>query len=93
MRDKQENADNLSRKTEFYERLEQKQANQAEINEGFLFLENETFEALSLTRCLDKTGHPSPGHPELPMEKAAEVKILSKRNPMHSDLLPRLILV
>ena len=33
MRDKHQNADSLSKKTEFYERLEQKQANQAEINE------------------------------------------------------------
>ena len=31
MRDKHQNADNRSKKTEFYERLEQKQANQAEI--------------------------------------------------------------
>ena len=31
MRDKHQNADSLSKKTEFYERLEQKQANQAEI--------------------------------------------------------------
>ena len=31
MRNKNQNADSLSRKTEFYERLEQKQANQAEI--------------------------------------------------------------
>ena len=30
MRDKHQNADSLSKKTEFYERLEQKQANQAE---------------------------------------------------------------
>ena len=34
MQDKQQNADSLSKKTEFYERLEQKQANQAEIKEG-----------------------------------------------------------
>ena len=38
MRDKPQNADNLSKKTEFYERLEQKQANQAEIKEGFSFM-------------------------------------------------------
>ena len=38
MRDKHQNADSLSRKTEFYERLEQKKANQAEIKEGFSFL-------------------------------------------------------
>ena len=37
MRDKHQNADNLSKKTEFYERLEQKQASQAEIKEGFSF--------------------------------------------------------
>ena len=42
MRDKHQNADSLSKKTEFYERLEQKQANQAEIKEGFLFLDKET---------------------------------------------------
>ena len=39
MRDKHQNADSLSKKTEFYERLEQKQANQAEIKEGFSFLD------------------------------------------------------
>ena len=36
MRDKHHNADNLSKKTEFYERLEQKQANQAETMERVL---------------------------------------------------------
>ena len=36
MRDKHQNADSLSKKTEFYERLEQKQANQAEVKEGIL---------------------------------------------------------
>ena len=77
MRDKHQNADSLSKKTEFYERLEQKQANQAEIKEGFSFLVKETYEALPLSRCLDKSGHPIPGHPELPVEKAAEIKILS----------------
>ena len=46
MRDKHQDADSLSRKTEFYERLEQKQANQAEIKEGFTFLNKETYEAL-----------------------------------------------
>ena len=46
MRDKHQNADSLSKKNEFYERLEQKQANQAEIKEGFSFLDKETYEAL-----------------------------------------------
>ena len=35
MHDKHHNADTLRKNTEFYERVEQKQANQAEIMEGF----------------------------------------------------------
>ena len=35
MRDKHRNADSLSKKTGFYERLEQKQANQAETEDVF----------------------------------------------------------
>ena len=93
VRDKHQNADSLSKKTEFYERLEQKQANQAEIKEGFSFLDKETYEALPLTRWLDKSGHPIPGHPELPVEKAAEIKILSKEDPVPLDLLLRSNLV
>ena len=89
MRDKHQNADNPSKKTEFYEKLEQKQANQEEIKEGFSFLDKETYEALPLTRWLDKSGRPIPGHPELPVEKAAEIKILSKRYPRPLDLLLR----
>ena len=93
MRDKHQNADILSKKTEFYERLEQKQADQAEIKEGFSFLDKETYEALPLTRWLDKSGHPVPGHPELPVEKAAEIKLLSKEDPVPLDLLLRSNLV
>ena len=93
MRDKHQNAESLSKKTEFYERLEQKQANQAEIKQGFSFLDKETYEALPLTRWLDKSGHPIPGHPELPVEKAAEIKVLSKKDPVPLDLLLRSNLV
>ena len=93
MRDKHQNADSLSKKTEFYERLEQKQANQAEIKEGFSFLDKETYKALPLTRWLDKSGHPIPGHPELPVEKAAERRILSRKDPVPLDLLLRSNLV
>ena len=87
--DKQQNADSLSKKTEFYERLEQKQASQAEIKEGFSFLDKETYEALRLARWLDKSGHPIPGHPELPVEKAAVIEILSKKDPVPLELLLR----
>ena len=52
MRDKHQNADSLSKKTEFYERLEQEQANQAEIKEGFSFLDKETYEALPLNEMV-----------------------------------------
>ena len=93
MRDKHQNADSLSKKTEFYERVEQKQANQAEIKEGFSFLDKETYEALPLTRWLDKTGHPIPGHPELVVEKAAEIKVLSKKDRVPLDVLLRSNLV
>ena len=37
MREKHQNAESLSKKTEFYERLEKKQANKAEIKEGSRF--------------------------------------------------------
>ena len=93
MCDKHQNADSLSKKTEIYEGLEQKQANQAEIKEGFSFLDKETYEALALTRWLDKPGHPIPGHPELPVEEAAEIKILSKKDPVPWNLLRRSNLV
>ena len=91
MREKHQNADSLSKKTD--ERLEQKQANQAEIREEFLFLDKKTYEALTLTRWLDKSGHPIPGHPELLVEKAAELKILSKKDPVPLDLMLRSNLV
>ena len=93
LREKHQKADSLSKKTEFYERLEQKQVNQAEIKERFLFLDKETYEALPLTRYLDMSGHRIPGHPELPVEKAAEIKILSKKDPVPLDLLLRSNLV
>ena len=74
-RDKHQHADILSKKTEFYERLEEKQANQAEVKDGFSFLDKETYDKVPLTRWLDKSRHPIPGHPELPVETAAEIKI------------------
>ena len=93
MRDKHQNADSLSKKTEFYERLKQKQANQAEIKNGFSFWSRKLVKCFPLTRWLDKSGHPIPGHPELPVEKAAEIKILSGKDPVPLDLLLRSKLV
>ena len=66
---------------------------QGKIKEGFSFLDKEIYEALPLTRCLDKSEHPIPVHPELPAEKAAEIKILSKKEPVPLDMLLRSNLV
>ena len=68
------NADSFSKKTESYERFQEKQTNQAEIRDGFSFLDKETYDKLPLTRGLDKSVHPIPGHPELLVETAAEKK-------------------
>ena len=87
--DKHHNADSLSKRTEFYERLEEKQANQAEIKDGFSFLDKETYDKLPLTRWLDKSEHAIPGYPELPVETADEIKWLAKGEPVPLDLLVR----
>ena len=92
-RDKHQNTDSLSKKTEFYERLEEKQANQSEIKDGFSFLHKETYDKLPLTKWLDKSGHPIPGHPDLPVETAAEIKVLARGEPVLLDLLVRSNLV
>ena len=92
-RDKHQNADSLIKKTEFYERLEEKQANQAEVKDGFSFLDKETYDKLPLTRWLDKSGQPIPGHPELPVETAAEIKVLARGESVPLDLLDRSNLV
>ena len=86
-RDKHQNADSLSKKTEFYERLKEKQANQAGVKDGFSFLDKETYDKLPLTRWLDKSGHPIPGHPELLVVTAAEIKVLARGEPVPLDLL------
>ena len=49
-RDKHQNGDSLSKKTEFYERQEERQASQAKIKDGFSFLDKETYDKLLLTR-------------------------------------------
>ena len=64
-RDKHQNADSLSKKTEFYERQEQREADRPEIKDGFSFMDKETYDSLPLTRWLDKSGKPIEDHPEL----------------------------
>ena len=64
-RDKHQNDDSLRENTEFYERLEEKQAYQAEIRDSFFFLEKDTYDKLPITRWLDKSGIPYQDTPNL----------------------------
>ena len=66
--DKHKNDDSLSKKTEFYERQEQREVDRPEIKDRFSFLNKETYDILPLTRWLDKSGKPIEDHPELPIE-------------------------
>ena len=80
-RDKPQNADSLSKKTEFYERQEQRDANRPEIKEGLSFMDRETYDSLPLTRWLDKSGKPIEDHPKLPKEPP-EKTVLKKTRGM-----------
>ena len=71
-RDKRQNADSLSRKMEFYESQEQREADRPEIEDGFSFRDKGTHDTLPLTRWLDKSGKPIEDHPELPTEFEAK---------------------
>ena len=46
-----------------------------------------------MTRWFDQSGHGITEHPELPVEKAAGIKILSTKDPVPLDLLLRSNLV
>ena len=87
MCDKYQNADSLNKRTEFYEGSDHKQDNQAGTKDEFSLSDTETYKAHPLTIWLGRTGHPIPGHPELPVEKAAEIRFLSKKDPVPLDLL------
>ena len=78
-RNNYQNADSFSKKTEFYERQEQREADRPEIKDGFSFLDKETYDSFSLTRWIDKSGKPVGDHPELPAEH--EANEILKTNP------------
>ena len=67
-RNKHQNADRLSRKTEFYERQEHREPDWTEIKDGFSFMDKEMYDSLPLTRWLDNSGKPIEDQPELPAE-------------------------
>ena len=85
-RDKHQNADSLSKKTEFYEKQEQREADKPEIKEGFSFMDKETYDILPLTRWLDKSGKPIEVQSELPEERP-ERTILRKNRGMPMDVI------
>ena len=67
-RDKHQSVDNLSQKTEFYERQKQREAVRHEIKDGFSSMDKETYDSLPFMRWLDRSGKPIRDHPELPTE-------------------------
>ena len=69
--------------------LKEKQVNQAEIKDSFSFLDKDSYDKLPLSRWLGKSGHPIPGHAELPAERTAEIKVLAKGDLVLLDLLVR----
>ena len=74
-RDKHQNADSLSKKTEFYERQEQREADRPEIQDGFSFMDKEMYDSLPLTRWLDKSGKSIEDHPEFPKGRPKKTKL------------------
>ena len=85
-RDKHKNADSLSKKTEFYERHEQREADRPETKDGFFFMDKETNDSLPLTRWLKNSGKPKEDHPELPEERP-EKTILKKIRGMPMEVM------
>ena len=85
-RDKHENADILCKKTEFYERQEQREADKPEIKDGFSFMDKETYDSLTLTRWLDKSGKPIEDHLNLPEERSKRT-ILKKNGGMPMEVM------
>ena len=72
------NADSLSKKTEFYERQEQREADRPEIKDGFSFMDKETYDSLPLTRWLDKSGKPIERSSRIAGKSLLEKTILKK---------------
>ena len=85
-RDKHQNADSLSKKTELYERQEQREAYKPEIKDGFSFMDKETYDSLPLTRWPDKSAKPIEDHPELP-DECPERAILKKKKVMPMEVM------
>ena len=91
-RDKRQNADSLSRKTEFYESQEKRKADRPEIEDGFSFRDKELHDTLPPTRWLDKSRKPIEDHPDLPTElEAKEILKRSLGMPMEIMLKSKIV--
>ena len=91
-KDQHQNADSLSKKTEFYERQEHKEADRPKIKDGFSFMDKETYDSLPLTRWLDKSGKPIEDHPELLAEQETKEILKSKTGmPMERMLKSKIV--
>ena len=76
----------MSKKTEFDERQEQREADMPEIKDGFSFMDKETYDSLPLTRWLNKSDKPIADHPELP-EEPQKKKILKKKRGIPIEIM------
>ena len=85
-RDKHQNAESLSKKTEFYEKQEQREADRPENKDGFSFMDKETYDSLPLTRWLDKSGKPIEDQLELPTEHHGKA-ILERNSGMPMEIM------
>ena len=82
-RDKHQNAHSLTKKTEFYERQEKREADRPEIKEGFSFKDKETYDSLPLTRWLDESGKPIEDHPRITKRTSGENNL--EKEPREAD--------
>ena len=76
----------MSKKSEFYEKQEQREADRPRIKDGFSFLDRETYDNLPLTRWRDKSGKPIEDHPGLPT-KHRETAILKRKSGMPIEIM------
>ena len=91
-RHKHQKANSLSRKTEFYQRQEQRRGYRPEIKECFSFMDKETYDNLPLTRWLQKSGKPIEDHPKLPTEHRETLFLKRKSGmPIEITLKPKIV--
>ena len=76
----------MNKKTDFYERQEQREADKPEIKDGFSFMDKELYDSLPLTRWLDKSGKPVEDDSELP-EECPQRTILRKNRGMPMEVM------